>query len=167
MRGSLWLVAAALVWSPPARGEATWAKKGALVVVSGSTEVKAPKAKVWKALTSADGLAAIAGFKFDTKPPKPLKEVGDHFSGQLSGDKGVFVATTVRPEEELRLTWAPAEGHYLCACRVLLKPSATGTTVEYTDMYTDEKPAQVDENAKSTTKDMTSSLEKFKALAEK
>jgi uncharacterized protein YndB with AHSA1/START domain len=160
------VVAAALVWSPLARGDATWAKKGTLVVVSGSTEVKAPKAKVWKALTSADGFAAIAGFKGDAKA-KPLKDVGDHFSGQVGSDKGIFVVTTARPDEELRMTWAPAEGHYLCACRVLLKPSATGTTVEYTDMYTDEKPAQVDENAKSTAKDVTTFLDKFKALAEK
>ena len=144
---------------------ATNFKKTSLITIPETIEVKAPPASVWTALTSWEGFGALTGFQ-PTGPEKRFSKVGDSVAAQVWDDKGTLVVTGLVPQKELRVTWEPANASYLCAKRVVLKPSATGTTLEYWDRYTDDQP-NADETARKVVADTASHVAAFRKLVEK
>ncbi len=163
------LIVILIAFCAVAFGELAPPQKGTLVTVSGTFEIKAPPEKVWKTISSVAGFCALTGFKPDTgQNTLAFTKIGDHVSAQIWGDKGHLIATVVEQKKELRVTWDPSGGHYLCAKRIVLKPSGQGTTVEYWDRYSDDQPAaKVDETLKQVTAETKTAIETFRTLAEK
>lgn len=148
----------------PAQGAPT-VKKAVLVTIPATLELKAPPAKVWTTLTAVEGLCALAQCKAGGNA-KAVARVGDNFPATLWEDPGRVVVTEFVPEKELRIAFEPAKGHYVCATRILLRPSSGGTTLEYWDRYSDDQ-ANVDETARQAAAETEKALEAFKKLAEK
>lgn len=136
------------------------AKKGMLVSIPATLELKAPPAKVWAAVTSMEGFAALTGFK--TTGGASFGKLGDSVAAQAWEDKGRLVVTEFVPQKELRVTFEPARGHYLCQKRIVLTPSAVGTRLEYWDRYTDDLP-----NADATARQVVAETEKMVAAFQK
>lgn len=148
----------------PALGAVT-VKKATLVTLPATVELKASPAKVWAVLTSVEGLCTLSQCKASSAP-KAVSRVGDNFAARLWEDQGRVVVTELVPEKELRIAFEPARGHYVCATRILLKPSAGGTTLEYWDRYSDDQP-NVDETAKQAAAEAEKAIAAFQAMAEK
>jgi len=142
-------------------------KKTTLVTIPGTFEIKAPVDRVWKLISTADSFGVLSGFQPSEKS-KRLGTVGASVSASIWNDKGRLVTTYSDPEKELRVTWEPEGGHYLCAKRIVLTPSTNGTTVKYWDRYTDDQPADsVEKTLKQTTEETRKAIAAFIALAEK
>lgn len=135
-----------------------------LVRPASTIEITAEPQKVWKRLTSAEGLSAF-GVIGDKK--KSLDKVGDNIHGSVAGDAGNIVVTYIAKESEWRAAFEPDQGNYICSVRFMLKPQGKNTLLTYADWYSDEKPAMVDQNLKEAEKTMKESLARFKALVEK
>jgi len=140
-------------------------KKGALITIPGTFELKAPPSAVWTALTSWEGFGALTGFQ-PTGPERSFSKVGDSTAAQVWDDKGTLVVTGLVREKELRVTWEPATASYLFAKRVVLNPSAGGTTLEYWDRYTDDQP-NADETARTVARDTVQHVAAFRKMVEK
>lgn len=135
-----------------------------LVRPASTIEIMAEPHKVWKRLTSAEGMSAF-GVTGDKK--KSLEKVGDNIHGSVAGDAGNMVVTHVAKESEWRAAFEPDQGNYVCSIRFLLKPQGKNTLLTYADWYSDEKAGMVDQNLKEAEKTMKESLARFKALVEK
>lgn len=140
------------------------AERLTLVKPAASIELMAEPSKVWKRLTSAEGLAAF-GLTGDKK--RGLDKVGDNVHGTLAGDAGNVVVTHAAKETEWRAAFEPDKGNYVCSIRFTLKPQGKNTLLTFADWYSDEKPAMIDQNLKATEKSMQEGLARFKALVEK
>lgn len=140
-------------------------KKTALITIPATVSVNAPPAKVWAAVTSLDGFGALTGFAA-TGGPKSFAKIGDAVPAKVWTDTGRLVVTELMPEKELRVSWEPANGSYICSKRVVLSPSAGGTTLAYWDRYTDDQP-NADETARQVAAETEKHIAAFKALAEK
>ena len=140
-------------------------KKTSLITIPQTIEVKASPAAVWTALTSWEGFGALTGFQ-PTGPEKSFSKVGDSVAAQVWDDRGTLVVTGLVREKELRVTWEPGNASYLCAKRIVLKPSAGGTTLEYWDRYTDDQP-NADETARKVVADTAQHVAAFRKLVEK
>jgi hypothetical protein len=144
---------------------ATDFRKTSLITIPQTIEVKASPAAVWTALTSWEGFGALTGFA-PTGPEKKFSKVGDSATAKVWDDKGTLVVTGLVPQKELRVTWEPENASYLCAKRIVLKPSAAGTTLEYWDRYTDDQP-NADETARKVVAETAQHVAAFRKLVEK
>lgn len=163
MTGCALLAAAGVV----AATEIMPVRKSTLVTISTRVEVKASPAKVWKTLCSVEGFCAITGFK--PVPGQKLRSfarVGDALSAGIWTDTGRLIVTYLSPDRELRVAFEPENASYLCSSRVILKPSGDGTSVEFTDRYSDDQ-ATVDQTARQVFQETMAAVEAFKLLAEK
>lgn len=140
-------------------------RKTALVTIPATFTVEAPPAKVWEALTSVDGFGTLTGFHA-TGGAKSFTKIGDAVPAQVWSDAGRLVVTELVPGKELRVTWEPAKGHYLCSKRIVLSPAGAGTSVEYWDRYTDDQP-NADETARQVAAETEKQIAAFRALASK
>ena len=140
-------------------------KKTSLITIPQTIEVKAAPAAVWKALATWEGFGTLTGFQ-PTGPEKTLSKVGDSTAAKVWDDRGTLVVTGLVPEKELRVTWEPANASYLCAKRIVLKPSAGGTTIEYWDRYTDDQP-NADDTARKVVADTAQHVAAFRKMVEK
>jgi hypothetical protein len=161
------ILAVALASACPSIASEVVAKKTTLVTIPATFEVKAPVAAVWALATRVTGFCMLTGFVPDaTATEKTFAALGDAASATVWSDSGVLVATYVAKEKELRVTWEVANGGYLCAKRIVLSPTPTGTKVEYWDRYTDDQ-ANVDETAAEVVKETLAGIAKFTSMAEK
>lgn len=166
-KGTVGILPILVAFLPAAAVEALSVKKTALITIPAKFEIKASPTQVWAALTLVSGFGRLTGFR----PQSGQKvisffRVGDHVLAQVWEDRGRLVVTEFVPERELRVTWEPEKGHYLCQKRILLSPSSAGTSVEYWDRYTDDQPNS-DETAKQVAADTEKNIEMFKRWAEK
>ena len=140
-------------------------KKTSLITIPQAIEVKASPAAVWASLTTWEGFGALTGFK-PTGPEKKFSKVGDSTAAKVWDDRGTLVVTGLVPEKELRISWEPENASYLCAKRIVLKPSAGGTTIQYWDRYTDDQP-NADETARKVVADTAQHVAAFRKMVEK
>lgn len=148
-------------------GDAAKIDRIALVRVDAALEVKAEPARVWAAISTAGGLAALGGFQA-ADPAKPLSRVGDAAAGTASGDKGVAVCTHAAPEKELRVAFEPDAGHYVCHRTVRLERTAAGTRVRVLERYSDDQPPEkADATARGVAAEMERALAAFAQLVER
>ena len=122
---------------PASAQEASNTKLGAQEFV-GTVEVsKAPKA-VWAMLTKAGFSAKAIGFVHQTGS-KSFAQVGDAARVKLTdwNESGTFVVTHVKPGKELRMSFDPENGSYLCRDRWELSPAGKGTKITLTQTYTE------------------------------
>ena len=163
---TLAVLAIALASAGPSNAVDVVVKKTTLVTIPATFEVKAPVATVWALASSVNGFCALTGFVPDAAAKtKTFAALGDAVKATVWSDTGTLVATHVTKEKDLRVTWEVANGAYLCAKRVVLSPTPTGTKIEYWDRYTDDQ-ANVDETAAAVVKDTVAGIAKFTALAE-
>ena len=149
-----------------ARAEVLPTKKAALVFIPSKMELKAPTEKVWATLCSMKGFSALTGFAPDSiSRMKVFIRFGDFARASIWSDKGHLVVTGFVPFKELRVTWEPDNASYLCSKRFLLSKTATGTTLEMWDRYTDDQPT-VDETAKKVAEETAKGELAFRALVE-
>lgn len=146
-----------------ARGALT-VKKGTLVTIPATIELKVPPSKVWSVITSLDGFAALTGFK--TTGAATFRKIGDSAPATAWEDKGRLIVTELVAEKELRVSFEPAQGHYLCQKRILLTPSAGGTRLEYWDRYTDDQP-NAEQTARQVAAETEKSIDAFRRMVEK
>ncbi|MCA1582423.1 MAG: hypothetical protein LC796_13730 [Acidobacteria bacterium] len=140
-------------------------KKTTLVTIPATFTVDAPPAKVWEAITSVEGFGTLTGFRA-IGVAKSFAKIGDAVPAQVWSDSGRLVVTELVPGKELRVTWEPAKGHYLCSKRIVLSAAGAGTGVEYWDRYTDDQP-NADENARQVAAETEKQITAFRALAAK
>ena len=140
-------------------------KKTSLITIPETIEVKAPPASVWTVLTSWEGFGALTGFQ-PTGSEKKFSKVGDSVAARVWDDRGTLVVTGLVPQKEIRVTWEPENASYLCAKRIVVKPSAGGTTLEYWDRYTDDQP-NADETARKVASATAQHVAAFRKLVEK
>jgi hypothetical protein len=138
-------------------------KKGTLVTIPATIELKVPPAKVWATITSVDGFSALTGFKAGGGT---FTKIGDSAPAQAWEDTGRLVVTELVPGKELRVAFEPAQGHYLCQKRLLLTPTSEGTKLEYWDRYTDDQP-NADQTAQQVAADTEKAIDAFKKMMEK
>jgi hypothetical protein len=161
----LLLLAAAI---PAARVQKTGPdyKRSSLVRLEAKIDLKAPAAKVWDAITSSRGFAAATGFKIaDTD--KHLAKLGDAVPASVWSDKGNLVCTFGAEGKELRVTFEPDNGSYLCQKRITLETQSGGTRLTILDRYTDDQTETVDKTAKEVLAEMPKQLAAFQAMVEK
>lgn len=142
----------------------TSADRITLVRPTASVEIMAEPSKVWKKLVSPEGLQA---FSIDQDKKKTLDKVGEFSHAALEGDKGNLVVTHVAKDREWRAAFEPENGNYLCSVRFQLKSQGNNTLLAYSDWYSDEKPATVDQTLKKSQQAMMEGLARFKGLIEK
>jgi hypothetical protein len=141
-------------------------KKTALVRFDSTLELAKPAADVWQKLCSAEGFCALGGFKTKAKA-KRLEHVGDTVAASVWQDNGVLVCTMAVPGKELRVSWEPENGSYLCHKQVKLEATASGSTrLTFVDRYSDDKLDTVDATAKLVAAETTKALAAFKMLVE-
>jgi uncharacterized protein YndB with AHSA1/START domain len=157
-------LAAAQTASPPAVD----VHQGAAVTVTVKQTLKASPAKVWGMVTSQAGLAALTGIAPDKEGKLSVAKVGDGWSARLPewNDPGHLVVTTIDSNRRLHLTWEPDSGKYLGQIRISLEPAGTGTTLTYSDRYTDEKPKAAEE-AKRIGEKAQKAVSAFRVMVEK
>ncbi|MDB5051771.1 MAG: hypothetical protein JWO30_4842 [Fibrobacteres bacterium] len=150
--------------APAAMGTTASADKITLVRPTASTEILSEPSKVWKKLVSAEGMNA---FGVAEEKKKSLEKVGDNVRATVAGDAGNLVVTHVVKDSDWRAAFEPENGNYVCSIRFSLKAQGNNTLLVYSDWYSDEKPAMIDQNLKETEKSMTESLARFKGMIEK
>lgn len=141
-------------------------KRSSLVRLEAKIDLKAPAAKVWDAITSSKGFAAATGFKIaDTD--KRLAKLGDAVPASVWSDKGNLVCTFGAEGKELRVSFEPDNGNYLCQKRITLEAQGGGTRLMVLDRYSDDQTDTVDKTAKDVMAEMPKQLAAFQAMVEK
>jgi hypothetical protein len=166
-RTKIWTVLPLLfLLAAASQAEAPTVKRSALVRVDSHIDLKAPVDRVWSALVSPQGLAALTGNKLDGI--KGLAKLGDATAAMCATDKGDFVCTHAVEGKELRLSFEPENASYLCENRITLESLPGGKTrLAITDRYSDDQADSVDKTAKEVSAEMTRHLVAFQAIAEK
>ncbi len=99
------------------QAEAPIVKRTALVRIDSHVDLKAPIDRVWSALVSPRGLAALTGNK--PEGLQGLTKLGDSTAAMCATDKGDFVCTHAVEGKELRISFEPENAS---------SPTATATT---------------------------------------
>jgi uncharacterized protein YndB with AHSA1/START domain len=132
-------------------------------------EIAAPPAAVWAQITQGKNLVTWCPvWKSPGNAKISLSKVGDVLEYKDEwGNGGRSVVTYYVKNQELRVAHEPTDGSYLCQARIVLKPSAAGTRVEYLEQYTDESaPADLEATAKKIGSEMNETLLALKKGAE-
>jgi uncharacterized protein YndB with AHSA1/START domain len=144
--------------------------KMALMTFNGATEIAAPPAKVWSALTDADKVQSWCPMW--TQPPMGAKSLASMgatvaFKDEY-GNTGKSVVIYVDPTKELRLAHVPDNGSYVCQVKFILEGKGGATVVKVTEQYSDAMDVPTDRDTALTTKnEIAKSLSDLKVMAEK
>jgi hypothetical protein len=137
----------------------------ALVRMEKSIDLKGAPAEIWEKLVSPAGQMALGGFKSDLSPVAFTK-IGDNQHGACQGDKGTLVVTHYMAGKEIRISFDPDNGAYVCQTRVSISASGTGTHLVFQDWYSEEKAEMKEKNRSEAEKGIQAALEAFKKMAE-
>jgi len=135
----------------------------ALVRVESSAEIKSAPAAAWKALQSAEG-QALLGFKPDVAG-QAISE-GKIVHGDCAGDKGNLVVTHVEKGKEMRVTFDPDHGGYICRTRIRLEPAGSGVRLTFSDWYSEEKADQKEKNRAASQQGVDQGVQALKVMLE-
>jgi hypothetical protein len=145
----------------PLVAQAPKVAKATQVELTSEFTVEAPASRVWQELISASGFGALTGFRPE-KPDAPLGKIGESVRASVWEDKGLLIVTGAEAQKELRVSWEPDNGSYLCQKRVRLQSAGNGTRVLYQDRYTDTQPAaSVDQTAQQVAKETETHIREF------
>jgi hypothetical protein len=135
----------------------------AFITVTVSGEVPAAPGDLWKKVVSKDGLIKILGME-EAMGDENMGDAGSKLCGKLGGEGGNLVVTHINLESEIRYSWEPDQGGYVCHVTVKMAPSGKGSRVTVSDSYSDEKPALIAKNAADTKAHLAASLDAMKKL---
>lgn len=130
----------------------------------GEIVINAAPAAVWATLTDVQKLSAAMGYEYKGAAKK-MEKLGDHVSLKVFGDTGNFIVVHLKPGSELRYTWEPDNGTYLCQERWQLLPAGKGTKLVFEDRYTESGPQSAEDLA-AQVKAYNEGLQKLKAACE-
>ena len=133
----------------------------AFVTISVNADIAADRAKVWKQIIRKDVLIKMIGLEGATGS-ETMGEPGSTLCGRMGGEAGNLVVTHAMIDNEVRYSWEPDHGGYVCHITLKLTPMGKGTKVTLTDAYSEEKPAMLEKNAKDTRMHLSQSLESLK-----
>ncbi|HET7153218.1 MAG TPA: SRPBCC family protein [Candidatus Kapabacteria bacterium] len=102
---------------------------------TGEITVNAKPDAVLAILTNCTKHCTLIGAKH-TGGSGSMAKVGSVSSIEVDGDKGSEVVTYFKPGKELRISFEPDNGTYLCGEKWILTPSGKGTTVHYDETFT-------------------------------
>jgi hypothetical protein len=159
---------AVLLAAPSARGDVKAVTKETAVKIEGHIDLAAPPTKVWDTLTSVEGLCTLTGYTVaGPLKQRSIMKLGETLPAQARGETGRLFVTGFIPGQEIRVTWEPVGAGYLCAQRVVLAATPSGgTSLDFTQRYTDSKP-NVDETAVKAREAVAKGLEAFSAVVGK
>lgn len=154
------LSVAVAVWvfaAPAIAQEAANTKLGAQEFTGTVTVSKSPQS-VWSMLTKVSFSAEATGFVRE-KGSTTFAKVGDSARVKLTewGDTGTFAVTHVTRGKELRISFDPDNGSYICQDRWQLSPEGKGTKITLTQTYTESSPqtkADIDKQVEQTKEKM-------------
>lgn len=132
--------------------------------------VDAAPAAVWTTLTTGKNLVTWCPvWKNAANVKVTITKVGDvlDFTDRW-GNGGRSVVTYLARNKEIRVAHEPNDGSYMCQAKITLEPSGAGTTVHYTEQYTDESATKnFEATAQKMQSDMDQTLASLKRSAEK
>jgi uncharacterized protein YndB with AHSA1/START domain len=131
---------------------------------TGDVTINATPQAVWAVLTDLQKFSGIMGLEYKGAAKK-MEKVGDNAPVKFGGDTGAWILVYAKPGSELRYSWEPDNGSYLCQERWILTPAGKGTKVSYEDRYT-ESGAQTAEAIAEQIKSYNQALAKLKAMCE-
>lgn len=132
---------------------------------TGTITIQAKAETVFAILTNCEKHCALTGSKH-TGGSATMAKVGSTSTVEVDGDKGTEVVTCFKPGKELRLSFEPDNGTYLCGEKWTLTPSGAGTTVQYNETFTLSGP--MDANATNNiVQTMNKGLGDLKTWSEK
>jgi hypothetical protein len=97
---------------------------------------------------------------------KKFSKIGDEVKVKVWGDEGTLMLVRSNPNKELRFNLDPANGSYICNCRLVLSKSGKGTKVWFEERYT-ESGSQTKEQLKEQVDELNNMLKKLKSEVEK
>lgn len=126
--------------------------------------VDAPQEEVWNLLTDVPRLAKIMTYQYLSGAAR-MENVGDHARVKVWGDAGEFVTVFIKAKSEVRYSWEPDNGSYLCQERWALAASGKQTEISYLDRYTESGP-QSPEDIAAQVKSYNEALQRLKTACE-
>jgi hypothetical protein len=130
----------------------------------GEVTVNATPQAVWAILTDLPKFSSVMGIEYKGAA-KRLEKVGDSAPVKYGGDTGVWILVYAKPGSELRYSWEPDNGSYLCQERWILTPAGKGTKISYEDRYTESGP-QTAEAIAEQVKSYNQALARLKTTCE-
>jgi hypothetical protein len=130
----------------------------------GEVTINATPQVIWAVLTDLPKFSSVMGIEYKGAAKK-LEKVGDNAPVKFGGDAGTWILVYAKPGSELRYSWEPDNGSYLCQERWILTPAGKATKVSYEDRYTESGP-QTAEAIAEQIKSYNQALAKLKALCE-
>lgn len=113
----------------------------------GEIEVTASPEEVWTVLTDTRKIGEVLQYKY-LGGATTFESLGDHARFKVWGDEGTLFLVYATPKEELRVSWIPDNGSYLCQERWTLTTEGKWTKVTYESRYTESGAQSADELAK-------------------
>lgn len=158
----LTLVLAAALAVPSFSGGKNYTQT-AFITVAVNGEVPSAPRKIWDKVITREGLVKIVGLQ-EPQGDDNMGQIGSKLCGKLGGEMGSLVITYVSLENEIRYSWEPDHGGYVCHITFKFAPSGKGTKVTVADAYSDEKPGMVEKNAQDTRAHLAQTIEALKQV---
>jgi uncharacterized protein YndB with AHSA1/START domain len=128
------------------------------IVVSASPE------DVWAVITDTRKVGEVLQYQY-LSGATTFTSLGDHARFKVWGDEGTLFLVYATPGKELRVSWVPDNGSYLCQERWTLTREGDGTKITYESRYT-ESGAQSDEELARQVKGSEKMLKRLKKTVE-
>jgi len=133
---------------------------------TGEVTIQAAPQAVFGMITNCEKHCALMGGKHISGSTTYSKVGSTSYTEIDGGDKGTEVVTYFKPSKEIRISFEPDNGTYLCGEKWVLTPSGNGTKVHYDETYTMSGP--MDANALNhCTEMMNKGLNDLKTWCEK
>lgn len=116
-----------------------------------TTTIKAAPAVVWAQLTDAQNLSKVLDYEY-TGPAFKFSRLGDNVRMTSMGDTGTLILTYIKPGSELRYTWEPDNGSYICQQRWTVAPDGKMVKATLIERYTEsggQTPADIAAQSKA------------------
>lgn len=141
-------------------------QQGAAINIVAQLNFRYDRTRVWEALTSAEGLAAITGMTIaDADREKKLAAMGDVVAGKCGDDAVRILVTALDPNRELRVSLESNDPDFLSVRRFVLATAGNGCVLRYRIQYTDYAPG-AEERAANVRKGLADTSVAFRRIAE-
>ena len=165
------LVAAVLcaIWPGGAARADVSTRRTVCITLSDQIAIAGSPVKVWAGLGHVRGLCTLLGIECEASPGR-MDRIGATVRGRerfgASVDEGTLTTSFALTGRDMRTTWDPANGSYICHTRMEIVKSGEATVLRVTTRYTDDDVAHADATARSARDAFRVHLTAFKTLVE-
>lgn len=131
---------------------------------SGEIAVNATQEVVWSLLTDVQKSFPLMGYSY-LRGFNRFMQVGDAALMKSGDDTGEVVATYMEPMKEVRYTFDPKNGSYLCQQQWKVTTAAGTTKIFFVERYT-ESGRQRSAQIRAQIRDFNEGLKRLKMMAE-